>query len=182
MRIGLVRHFKVNHEKPFSYMTSRQFEEWVRHYDQAEIFHMDKKGEEIDWDVCISSDLPRAVHTAEKIASCSIVESPLLREVPLAPFIKTERKLPFTIWNLAGRLAWMFSHPSQVESRKDTIKRANEFLASLEKEEKKNILVVSHGFFLYVVAKELEKKGYAGPRKRRFKNGELYIYEKEHSR
>ncbi|VEF46832.1 phosphoglycerate mutase family protein [Bacillus freudenreichii] len=181
MRIGLVRHFRVNHEKPSFYMTSKQFEDWVRHYDESEIFHMDKKEAEIDWDICFSSDLPRAVHTAEKIASCSIEENPLLREIPLAPFIKTKRKLPLSIWNLAGRLAWHFSHPSHPESRKDTIKRANEFIASLAEEEQKNILVVSHGFFLYVLAKELEKQGYAGPGKRRFKNGELYIYEKEHS-
>ncbi|WP_144461932.1 histidine phosphatase family protein [Siminovitchia fortis] len=49
----------------------------------------------------------------------------------------------------------------------------------IKKKEEKNILIVSHGFFLYVLAKELEKQGYAGARKRRFENGRLYIYEKE---
>lgn len=180
MRIGLVRHFRVNCKKPAFFMTSDQFENWVRHYDEAEIFHTDKKGMEIKWNVCYSSDLPRAVRTAEKAASCPIVETPLLREIPLAPFIKTKWKLPFPIWNLAGRLAWLSSHPAQMESRKETKKRAKEFMSTI-KNEGKNVLVVSHGFFLYVLAKELEKQGYTGPRKRRFKNGELYIYEKEQS-
>ncbi len=181
MRIGLVRHFKVNCENPQFNMTSSQFEDWIRQYDEAEIFHTDKQRTEIKWDLCYSSDFPRAVHTAEKIASCQIVETPLLREVPLTAFFKTRRKLPFPIWNLVGRLAWLVSQSSQPETRKESRERAREFLDLISKKEKKNSLVVSHGFFLYVLAKELKRQGYKGPRKRRFENGGLYIYEKEQS-
>lgn len=133
--------------------------------------------EEIPWECCFSSDLPRAVYTAEQRASCPIVKLPLLREVPLVPFIKTSLKVPYPIWNMAGRLAWLGSCSSQPETRKQTIERAKKAVAFIEKEGKSS-LVVTHGFFLYVLAKELEKKGYTGPRKRRFRNGELSVYEK----
>jgi len=162
-------------------MTATQFEDWVRHYDEAEIVDMDRKGEEPEWELCFSSDLPRAVRTAEKVASCSVAVTELIREVPLTAFIKTKRKMPFPLWNIVGRLAWFSPYSSQPESRKETIQRANRFIQLMEKSGKEKVLIVSHALFLMVLAKELEKAGYTGAKTRRFKNGELYIYEKEQS-
>lgn len=178
MRIGLVRHYKVDYDQPKFLMTANQFEDWVRHYDEAKIVDMNKQWED-NWELCYSSDLPRAVRTASKLTRCSVKITELLREVPLTAFIKTKRKLPFPVWNMVGRLTWFLPTGSQPESRRETIQRAKKFIRLMEMSGKERVLVVSHWLFLIVLAKELRKAGYSGLKVRRFRNGELYIYEKE---
>lgn len=177
MRIALVRHFKVNYNKPAAFMTSEEFSAWVNHYDEAEIMDMEISNDN-EWDHCYSSDLPRAIRTAKKLCNCPLTETPLLREVPLAPFVKTKMKLPYLLWNVAGRLASYGSHSSQVESSQQTEKRAGRCREILESSQHQNILVVSHGFFLMALEKDLKNNGYIGKKTRRFKNGDAVIFEK----
>lgn len=115
MRIGLIRHFKVDCKKPATFMSSVEFSAWVRHYDEASIFDMEVEGLDDDWDHCFVSDLPRTVETARKICHCPLTETSLLREVPLSPFIRTSWKLPHILWNPGGRIAWFLSRSSQIE-------------------------------------------------------------------
>lgn len=178
MKVALVRHFKVNDQKPGSLLTAEEFSEWVDQYNEATLLPIEKEKERKDWDICFSSDMPRALHTAKRICDCEIIETPLLREVPLAAFMKKNIKLPLSVWNVAGRLAWLRSHPSQEEARAETKKRVNKFLKLLESTNKEKILVVSHGFFLIELANGLKKAGYEGKRKKHWKNGEMVIFEK----
>ncbi|MCJ7841019.1 histidine phosphatase family protein [Lederbergia sp. NSJ-179] len=139
---------------------------------------MEKNNEEEDWELCLTSDLPRAVQTAKNLCTCKMIETPLLREVPLTAFSQKKFKLPLALWNFAGRVAWSYSHSSQEEKRPDTLKRAEQFLELLESVQQKNILIVSHGFFLMELAKVLEKSGYSGKKKRHYKNGEMIIFKR----
>ncbi len=175
MRIGLLRHFKVNcpHKKM---MTSREFREWSEKYEVSKVIMKKVEMYGIKWDICYVSDMPRAITTAKEVYSGNLMIDKLLREVDNAPFIHTERlKLPFGIWHICGRLAWFFKSKSQPETIDGTRKRINQFLDRIDWS-KKNILIVCHGWMIFNFQKELRKRGFRGHRLKLVKNGVLYEY------
>ena len=179
MYIGLVRHFKVDCNAQ-AFMTSDDFEKWVIEYDNSDIIENKFETKNIKWDKCFSSDLPRAIKTSETIFKGEIIKTQLLREVPLSPIYKTNLKLPHRFWCIVARMAWSFQHKSQAETKKDTQKRINEFLHSLDKELDNNMLIVCHAFFMIILERELKRRGF---RRQNIsisipKNGTLYLYKK----
>lgn len=178
MRIGLLRHFKVNcpHKK---LMTSQEFREWSEKYEVSRVIKKKVDMYGIAWDVCYVSDIPRAITTAKEVYSGNLVIDKLLREVDNAPFIHTERlKLPFEIWHICGRLAWLFKSKSQPETIDGTKKRINQFLDRIDWT-KDNVLIVFHGWMIYNFQKELRKRGFKGEKLKLVKNGVLYEYVRE---
>ncbi|MDF2943961.1 MAG: hypothetical protein K0S01_2819 [Herbinix sp.] len=178
MRIGLLRHFKVNcpHKKM---MTSSEFREWSEKYEVSKVIKKKVEMYGIEWDVCYVSDLPRAITTAQEVYSGNLKIDKLLREVDNAPFIHTDRfKLPFEIWHICGRLAWYFKSKSQPETVTETRKRISIFLDHIDWT-KENILVVFHGFMIYNFQKELRRRGFEGEKLKLVKNGVLYEYVRE---
>ncbi len=178
MRIGLLRHFKVNcpHKRM---MTSREFREWNDKYHESEVIKTKVDMNGIEWDVCYVSDLPRAVATAKTVYKGHILVDKLLREVENEPFIHNDRlKLPFEVWHTFGRLAWFLRAKSQPETILDTRNRINRFLDKVDWS-KDNVLIVFHGFMLYNFQKELKKRGFTGPNLKKVKNGTLYEYNRE---
>ncbi|NFG26469.1 phosphoglycerate mutase [Clostridium botulinum] len=179
MRIGLVRHFKVNYKRDF-FMTSKEFKEWEAGYNHSDVIRNDVKLQDIVWDKCYCSTLSRAVTTAKDIYSKEIIQSDLIREVPISPLFNSNFKLPFWFWAISARLAWYFNHSSQEELRIQTELNAKKFLDSLEKKVKEeaseNILIVTHGFFMYTLQKELMKRGFKGKMIHTPRNGNLYLY------
>ncbi|KRG09430.1 histidine phosphatase family protein [Lederbergia galactosidilytica] len=178
MQLGLVRHFNVNHQKPSRWLTADQFRQWVKHYDEAPIGQAENLEGKLDWELCFTSDLSRAVQTAKSLCNCEMIETPLLREIPLTAFSQKKCKLPLALWTLCGRVAWFYSHSSQEETRKDTIRRAEEFIEFIKSSSKNRILIVSHGFFLMELSRALVKAGFTGKNKWHYKNGELLLFEK----
>lgn len=177
MVVGLVRHFKVNCVTK-NFMTSQDFEEWVKLYDNSGVIENKFHTGNIEWHRCFSSDLLRAVRTSKSIFSGTIAETPLLREVPMSAVFKTRIKLPYVFWCISGRMAWFFQHKSQKESKKETHKRAKEFLDNIiENDSKDNVLIVCHGFFMRSLQQELKKRKFIGQSITRAKNGSLYIYD-----
>jgi broad specificity phosphatase PhoE len=178
MRIGLLRHFKVNcpHKRM---MTSGEFREWSEKYEVSKVIKKKVDMYGIEWDICYVSDLPRAITTAQEVYSGNLKIDKLLREVDNAPFIHTERiKLPFEIWHVCGRLAWYFKSKSQPETIRETRNRINKFLDRIDWS-KENILIVFHGFMIYNFQKELRKRGFKGEKLKIVKNGVLYEYVRE---
>ncbi len=178
MRIGLLRHFKVNcpHKKM---MTSEEFRQWSEKYEVSKVIKKKVDMYGIEWDVCYVSDLPRAITTAKEVYSGNLKIDQLLREVDNAPFIHTERiRLPFEVWHICGRLAWYFRSKSQPESVVGTRRRIHEFLDRIDWSQE-NILIVFHGFMLYNFQKELRKRGFVGEKLKLVKNGVLYEYVRE---
>lgn len=182
MRIGLIRHFKVNCHKKF-FMTSKEFKEWEESYNKSNITRNEVELMNIKWDKCYSSTLMRAAETAQDVYNGKIVQNDLIRETIIDPIFKSNLKLPYWFWAVSARLAWYFNHSSQEESKIITKKKAKEFVDLLENEAKKekseNILVVTHGFFMYTLQKELKKRGFIGKLIRTPKNGRLYLYKRE---
>ena len=178
MRIGLLRHFKVNcpHKRM---MTSKEFREWSECYETSKVIKKQVEMYGIEWDICYVSDLPRAITTAKEVYSGNLIIDKLLREVDNAPFIHSERlRLPFEVWHICGRLAWYFKSKSQPESVIGTRKRINAFLDRIDWS-KENILIVFHGFMLFNFQRELRKRGFTGEKVKIVKNGVLYQYLQE---
>ena len=176
MKIGLVRHFKVNCPHK-NMMTSEEFREWSEKYERAGVIKKKVNMYGNSWDICYSSDFQRAITTAKEVYSGNIYVDKLLREVDNAPFVHTEKlRLPFPIWHVCGRLAWFFRSKSQPEDIKGTRVRIHRFFRRLDWS-KDNVLIVSHGFLIFNLIYELFRLGFVGKEVRRVKNGILYIYE-----
>lgn len=177
MKIGLVRHFKVMDQSERKWMLGQQFNKWVEHYNEADIQLAAYNGQEHVWDLCWSSDLSRAAHTAQWIYSGDITYTDQLREVDVAAVPLKGIKLHYILWLLLGRMAWHFNHHSQPEGRTSTLQRVKELLDLLESEDAAiNVLIVSHGLFMQVLVKELRRRGYKGPGMINPRHGELYIH------
>ena len=181
MKIGLIRHFKVNYHKKL-FMTSKQFKQWEENYNTSEVIKNDVELMGIKWDKCYSSTLIRAIITAQNVYKDEIVQNDLIRETIIDPIFKTNLKLPYWFWAVSGRLAWYFNHKSQEENKTITKDKAKKFvdllLDEIQKQSKENILIVTHGFFMYSLQKELKKRGFIGKLITSPKNGVLYLYEK----
>ncbi|SFC90417.1 histidine phosphatase family protein [Clostridium uliginosum] len=182
MRIGLVRHFKVNCEKK-AFMTSKEFKDWETDYNNSEVTRNDVKLQGIVWNKCYASTLSRAITTAQDVYSGDIVKSDLIREVPINPLFKSNLKLPYWFWAVTARFAWYTNHTSQEEQKLHTELNAKNFVDFLESEAQRegseNILVVTHGFFMYTLQKELKKRGFYGKMVMTPQNGRLYLYKRD---
>ena len=181
MQIGIIRHFKVNYHKNF-FMTSKQFKEWEQNYNKSEVTEKDVELMGIRWDKCYSSTFIRAIVTAQYVYKENVVKNDLIRETIIDPVFKTNKKLPYWFWAVGGRFAWYFNHKSQEENKNITIDKAEKFVEILldeaKMDNKENILIVTHGFFMYSLQKELKKRGFIGKLITSPKNGILYLYEK----
>lgn len=173
MKIGLIRHFQVAYPcKAFTLMSSGEFKEWQDGYNIAKIKQNHVDIDKSQWQICYSSDLSRAMHTAQAVYDNEIIQTKSLREVEILPLFKTNIKFPFILWNILGRFAWYFSHKHIDE------KRAYDFIFNILIEDKNDILIVSHGALMWYLRKALLSKGFSGPSFTKAKNGYLYIFEK----
>ncbi|HWR42076.1 histidine phosphatase family protein [Sporomusa sp.] len=178
MRIGLVRHFRV--DCPHQYlMTDEEFREWIEAYDCSVIRIADMTVDTSRWEKCYCSDLPRAVATARHIYNGSISQSVLLREVPISPVCTSRIKLPYVLWLVSGRLAWLFSHRSQPETIKQTKDRVKRFVADIKTKPETSVLVVTHGFLMLQIQKELKAQGFRGDNFTAAKSGTIYVFEND---
>lgn len=175
MRIGLIRHFKVDLKKN-TFMTSRQYNEYTKNYDISGVIPNELVIDK-EWDKCYCSSMSRAITTAKTVYHGEIIISDKLVEIPSKAFVNIEIPLPYYFWTLLGRFGWIRNHISQPEGKKVTVERVNEIIDTILKAEHKNILIVSHAGTLYEVKKVLKKKGFKGEGFIKANNGKLYIFE-----
>jgi len=160
-------------------LTAEEFREWVKLYDCSTIKIADMTVDVSQWEKCYCSDLPRAIESARHIYPTKITESMLLREVPIAPIDLPKIKLPWALWLIAGRLAWFFSHHSQPETIKHTKDRVKRLVANIMQQSETRVLVVTHGFLMLQIQRELIALGFRGDSFKAAKYGTIYNFEKE---
>lgn len=175
MKIGLIRHFRVDLKKN-KFMTSEEYNQYMYKYDRSEVIPneivIDK-----EWDKCYCSSLSRAVTTAQTVYDGEIIMTDKLIEIPSAAWRNTNIRIPYIIWTLLNRFAWIRNHTSQPEGRRKTIKRISEIIDIILNEKDKNILIVSHAGTLYEVQKILIRKGFKGDYFIKPRNGKLYTFQ-----
>ncbi len=163
-RIHVIRHAKpvVQYPPPAAWIRAGQLNEMLDLYDEATVEPFARR-EPLKGRL-IASDLPRARDTASilfDLDSASIQTDPLLREVPLPRFRNADRTLPAGALLAISRVSWYFGWMQSEEPRAETIKRVERAAdlivqASLADD----ITIVSHGFFLLMLGRQLLQRGY----------------------
>lgn len=177
MKLGLVRHFKVNQTVDETLLSPSQFNQIMKEYDYCPVIPNGLKIKSEDWDICFCSSLPRAVTTAEAIYNREIVKTDLLKEVPITPFTNWRIKLPVSLWHVGARIAWYKSHKSQVEGIEETRARIHKTYDLIVKSGHDNVLIVAHGYFLHMFYRELKKMGFNGEIDLNIPNAKLFVIE-----
>lgn len=179
MKIGLVRHFKVNHPFPDKiFLSKSEVIKWFSEYDKTEnLQHKNVELYDIDWQRCYSSTMIRAVNTASHIYRGEILKVNELQELDILHQLTDRIKLPFILWGLIIRL-------KSLASNNDTNKFRNEIISFVDKitsNEKNDTLIVSHWFVMRVIRLELIKRGFLGVNFKSNEYGTLYVFEKTDS-
>lgn len=136
----------------------------------------------------VTSDLPRAVASAEVLAPGRTIESlPLLREAPLEtpalplPALRGMR-LPFSGWKAVFAVRWINAWlrggpPPGVDAA--TLARADEaarWLDEAARREPGRVVVVTHATFRFLVARSLVKRGWRCPDRRSYREWSAWGY------
>jgi len=98
--------------------------------------------------------------------------------VPISPVFETKSKQHLFFWLSAGRLAWLFSHESQPEGLKSTQKRARRIISDILARSVTDVMVVSHGLFMFFLRRELQARGFKDTRFVLPDSGRAYLFEK----
>jgi len=178
MKIGLIRHYAVR--KPFLKGLVRQSEvlRWFEEYDQSEDLEITPFTLAKGWDRCYSSQLPRAILTANKIYGDGFQQNESFNEPAISPIFKRDFRLPFIIWGLIFRTAIMGNHNSQSARKEILEKRVALELDKILTGTDEDILIVSHALIMGVIAKRLSEIGFTGPKLGRPKHANLYTFER----
>jgi len=180
MKIGLVRHFKVNHPFPDKiFLSKSEVIKWFAEYDKTEnLQYKNVDLNNIDWIRCYSSTMIRAVSTANHIYHGEIVKITELKELDVIHRLTDRIKLPFMLWGLIIRM-------KSFSSNNDTDKFRNEIIAFVDKitsNDKIDTLIVSHWFVMRVIRQELIKRGFVGDNIKSNEYGTLYVFEETDSK
>lgn len=175
MKIGLVRHFKVRHTYPKTFLVGyAELLKWFEHYNAADIEYRDVRPGGVTWEKCYSSSLPRALKTAECLFSGDIIRRDDLVELDLLPLMNTYGKRPLLLWAVLLRSKSRSSNPitdafsARISAFVDELLRAND----------QHVLVASHGFVMMFLQKELLKRGFTGDRFGTPAHGKVYVFVK----
>ncbi len=129
----------------------------------------------------VSSDLPRSTQSAKAIGVENIdLKSKQFIEVGMPYFSRLPVVLPLCLWVIFYRVLWLVGFSKNAESlrmAKARAKQANRTLIELAETHQK-VLVVGHGLFNHLLAKELRKSGWQGPRSPGKKHWEFGSYTK----
>ncbi|PLT28249.1 histidine phosphatase family protein [Peribacillus deserti] len=174
MKITLVRHGKSMwlENKPMLY---KEFRNWVEQYDhngvlQADFFPLETIEKIAAAHVVLTSTLKRSRHSAAFLnPAVKPMSDSLFRETELPVPLKSvfRLKLNPSIWAVVFRCLWFAGYSDRCESLADAKTRASEAAAILIRysEQHGSIVLVGHGFFNMLIAKELLKRGWKGKRK-----------------
>lgn len=174
MKIGLVRHFKVELAYPKKFLIgAEELTQFFVQYDSAGITYAPVDLLGVEWKRCYSSSAPRAIKTAETIYKGEITTADELRELNVLPLLQHKSRRPLLLWALQMR-----SHAFKSNEITDRFKQ--NLVVLLEKilaESPDDLLLVSHGFVMMHLQKELRKRGFAGKGFGTPVNGKVYVFE-----
>lgn len=179
MKIGLVRHFKVDMNTDTGNIESKNFDKLQDKYDISDVIPKEVDLRDIDWNKCYSSNLPRAKKTAELIYNGEIIENSLIREVDIRFSQEIEGEYDYQTWGFHSILGWGKDAPYVAETYSESQERVRKFLDILEKEidNGDNTLLVCHGLIMRVIEEELKERGFKGETIVAPDNGDLYLFE-----
>ncbi|MCC6233128.1 MAG: histidine phosphatase family protein [Verrucomicrobiales bacterium] len=177
MRLGLLRHFPVTLPFPSGWRTSTDLQVWLDHYDRAPITPGPSDLGGVPWQVCLTSDLPRALATARAVFPGQVEPTELLREARFLPFATGSLRLPVWTWYWWVRICWMTGHRSQRPCR-DEFRIRVRTMANRLSQATQDTLVVSHAGMMAYLSTELRQRGFVGPRLKMAQHARAYLYQR----
>jgi broad specificity phosphatase PhoE len=173
MEISLIRHGKsklIENNK----ITGLEFKNWVEKYDHSGVFEESTYPQKTlrkmaTTNLVITSDLKRSADSANLLnPKTKVISDALFRETEL-PIHSTGLfgiKFNPTIWTVILRLLWFSGYSNKCESlshAKCRAIKASEQLIDYANEYN-TVVLVGHGIFNMLIAKELKRKGWKGER------------------
>ncbi|MCQ4286551.1 histidine phosphatase family protein [Pseudomonas stutzeri] len=169
MQITLVRHGRPDHTAA-SWCTPAQMKGWIANYNQADVIAhelpdglgllAEKTG------VVVCSSLSRCVQSRGHLAcDCRQEPDPLFAEAHLPYPDWSFPPMPSRLWRLLFRGAWFFGFARHTEPISESNRRASaaaERLIELA-EAHGSVLLMGHGIMNILIARQLRKRGWAGP-------------------
>ena len=156
-------------------ITFAEFKNWVEKYDFNGVFEESTYPEVTiekvaTAELVVTSDLKRSIVSASLLnPKVKTISDPLFREteLPANTAILFNIKLKPNYWAVLLRLLWFSGYSNKCESlsqAKLRAKKASQQLIGYANEHK-SIVLVGHGFFNMLIAKEFKKMGWKGKRK-----------------
>jgi broad specificity phosphatase PhoE len=174
-RVILLRHFRVKDACEKKLFSSLEIDAWVDFYDRYDLDYHDISLPRVDR--VYTSALLRAKRSAEYLG-LAYQEDALFNEVEAKAFVDTRWRFPKFFWLLFGRILWSFNLVKRSETKSDTLARVKEATRRIMIDDSEHIMIVSHGFFMILLVRELRKNGFEGEMDRHPKNGILYTFQK----
>jgi len=185
IEISLIRHGKsvLNGNKK---KNCEEFKKWVNNYNLSGVVEEKelppstlKKVAHAK--VVITSDLKRSIESAKILRNnVHIMTDTLFREVELPiPSSKLGNiKLKPQVWSGILRCLWFCGYSNSCESYESAKERAKQAAGQLIEyaEEYHSVVVVGHGFFNLLLAKELIKRGWNGQKMKSSKHWSVTSY------
>jgi broad specificity phosphatase PhoE len=170
MEIILARHGKPRlHQQ--TWVAPRQLADWIRAYNEADIVVEDApaemRAEAAKSTFIVSSPQRRCVESMRAIAPHrDMVIQDLFREPGLPHSQRGFPSLPLPLWTALLRGAWFLGYSANSESlaaAQERARSAADWLVELAREHQ-SVFVMGHGIMTALVAQELTRRGWRGPR------------------
>lgn len=175
MKIGLARHFKVQFAYPgMTFVSAETLRQWFVNYNSAGIIHAPVNLHDVDWKHCYTSKADRAIQTANAIFKGEIQSAEALNELNVLPLLPANRRRPLLLWALHMRKLALQENAITNEFRQ----RLFAFLDQVLETSEGDVLIVSHGFVMMHLQKELRKRGFAGKGFYTPANGKVHVFER----
>lgn len=178
MKVIIIRHGPVAYAWERKYSSS-EFDKACTQYDKTPIMRMSYDIPVLNSKQVYVSTLPRSRDTAIEIfGNKDFICTELANEVPLGSSFNCKMRLPLWFWNITGRVQWLLNANRQAESRKETKSRVRKFIELLNDDGCDGV-VVTHGFYMHTLVKEMQKSGYKiSKSKKNYRNGDYVVAER----
>lgn len=184
MEITLLRHGKPTIPS-LEILSASEFYSWVQEYNASGLCPSSKPtAEAINYanacNAVVCSDLPRSIESAKALNASNIVLSnAIFNEAGLPVANWRALKLSPKIWAVTFRVLWLLGYSRNSESFKEAKIRATEAVKRLTEiaHEHERVLFVGHGVYNRILANELRKLGWSGPKNPGSKHWSFGVYE-----
>ncbi len=183
MKVILVRHGKPVFP-PLKKVYSAEFLGWIEEYNRSGLCPSSEPPTQLlkyakECKVIVSSSLPRSIESAKALGMRgSILSDAVFNEAGLPASNWRVLKLSPKVWAVIYRFFWLLGYSNNSESFKEAKSRAVLAIETLTKiaQEYENVLLVGHGVYNRMLANELRRLGWSGPRSPGSKYWSMAIY------
>ncbi|CAO95643.1 histidine phosphatase family protein [Erwinia tasmaniensis] len=179
----------MRHGKPHRSLTGRRsalaMAQWCDAYDLAEI--CDKPTDSslrlaAQADIIVTSPLPRARSSLERLGKTASRIDSLYSEVALPVIPLAFPTLPPFVWLLLLRVIWLLGYSGKVESYAQAKQRAVKAAGRLsELAQHGNVLLMGHGIMNKLISRQLRKLGWRGEKHAGSRHWSSAVYRKINS-